>query len=290
MKPLHVLLVGVAWGGLTLPAIAQQYGDVSVTAQVDRLVSGHLALEGERIQSLENRIELLESQMQAMQVGGMAPAEQWTGSTMTYKPASRKVRGHETLTGIAAEYGMSVKELAAANNLDESAHLQKDQWLLIPCRATKTHTEPAPKKESKPVETASNGTYRVQKGDTLSSIATRHRVTLNGLMSANNLRNPDMLKVGQVLTIPSGATAVAPQPRREDVQYINGIPTTSLSYYQVEPGDTLHSIAQMFFTSIDQIIGLNQLGPDQVIRSGELLMVPTDRYYEVYGRDSQNPT
>jgi len=47
-------------------------------------------------------------------------------------------------------------------------------------------------------------TYIVQAGDTLSSIATRFQVSLEDLMRANGLDNPDYLMLGQPLIIPVG--------------------------------------------------------------------------------------
>lgn len=46
--------------------------------------------------------------------------------------------------------------------------------------------------------------YIVQAGDTLSSIATRFQVSLEDLMKANGLDNPDYLMLGQSLIIPVG--------------------------------------------------------------------------------------
>ncbi len=47
-------------------------------------------------------------------------------------------------------------------------------------------------------------TYIVQAGDTLSSIAARFQVSLEDLMKANGLDNPDYLMLGQQLVIPIG--------------------------------------------------------------------------------------
>ena len=49
-------------------------------------------------------------------------------------------------------------------------------------------------------------TYKVKSGDTLSGIAIRHDVSLVELRKVNGLRS-DMLRVGQVLTIPATVTA-----------------------------------------------------------------------------------
>jgi N-acetylmuramoyl-L-alanine amidase len=51
-------------------------------------------------------------------------------------------------------------------------------------------------------ESASGAQYVVQRGDSLSEIANRYKVTLNNIRDANGLRG-DRIKVGQVIQIPS---------------------------------------------------------------------------------------
>lgn len=44
--------------------------------------------------------------------------------------------------------------------------------------------------------------YTVQSGDTLSAIAQKFNVALQALIDANHINNPDLIQIGQVLTIP----------------------------------------------------------------------------------------
>jgi lysozyme len=54
---------------------------------------------------------------------------------------------------------------------------------------------------SQPV-TATNNSYTVQAGDTLSRIAAQFGVTVDEISEANNIENPNQIEVGQVLAIP----------------------------------------------------------------------------------------
>ena len=49
----------------------------------------------------------------------------------------------------------------------------------------------------------SSTTYTVARGDTLSKISKMHNVSMKSIISANNISNPNMLRVGQTLTIPA---------------------------------------------------------------------------------------
>jgi len=64
-----------------------------------------------------------------------------------------------------------------------------------------TADSPAP--GTAPASTPANQTYTVKKGDTLAVIAHHQHCTLSALLQANpQLPNPNLLKIGQVLTLP----------------------------------------------------------------------------------------
>jgi LysM repeat protein len=70
-----------------------------------------------------------------------------------------------------------------------------------------------------PIQSPSQGSpgqpveYTVVAGDTLSAIAARYGTTVDALMQLNGLTDPDLVNVGQVLTIEGDAQSnIAPQP------------------------------------------------------------------------------
>ncbi len=95
----------------------------------------------------------------------------------------------------------------------------------------------------------------VQWGDTLYRIAARHGTTVDVLVRANNLPNPNFVYAGQRLVIPSAS----PQP-----------PPPS-SVYVVRPGDTLYSIARRAGTTVSTILRANALVNPDFIYSGQRL-------------------
>jgi len=100
-------------------------------------------------------------------------------------------------------------------------------------------------------------TYVVEPGDTISGIATKFGLNPETVIWTNQAleRNPDLLSVGQALTI---------------------LPVDGV-YHQVGGGDTIAGIASTFKVAPETIINypLNQLDPDNlVIRPGQWLIVP----------------
>lgn len=74
-----------------------------------------------------------------------------------------------------------------------------------------------------PAESPRYITVVVQRGDTLFQIARRYGVTVDVIVRANGLRDPDALRVGQILLIPLPAGTQAPSPnQRSAVPVPNG--------------------------------------------------------------------
>lgn len=63
-----------------------------------------------------------------------------------------------------------------------------------------------------PARQAGGGTHVVAPGETLSHVAVRYGVSVSALAAANGLSDPDFVRDGTRLTIPSGGAAVATEP------------------------------------------------------------------------------
>jgi LysM repeat protein len=126
------------------------------------------------------------------------PTETPTPQVTTYV-----VRSGDTLSVIAGQFGVSVEEIMAANNLSD-AMIQVGQELLIPVEAPTPASSPEASQspEAQATQVSDTATYVVQAGDSLSEIASRFNVSLAALMEANGISNPDTLREGQELVIP----------------------------------------------------------------------------------------
>jgi LysM repeat protein len=95
---------------------------------------------------------------------------------------------------------------ANPNLVGDPPILQPGQVLALPdCTPGSSGTSATPAATLRADSTAipaEQETYRVQPGDTLMAIANRYRTSVNALMEANNLADPNILSIGQVLVIP----------------------------------------------------------------------------------------
>ncbi len=96
--------------------------------------------------------------------------------------------------------------------------------------------------------------YVVRSGDTVHQIARRYSTPADGIISANQLQNPDVLSAGQALIIPTD------ENRRT-----------------VRPGDTLYSIARRHGVSLPRLIAANpQVTDPNRIYPGQTVVIPAD--------------
>jgi membrane-bound lytic murein transglycosylase D len=133
-----------------------------------------------------------------------------------------RVRRGETLSAIAARYGMSYTELARQNDLRHPYRLRVGQVLEVPGAKAEPKIAVAARAEPQPAPTSSSSAvkrYRVRRGDTLSRIAKKHGLTEAQLMEYNRLRNANFIFEGQVLAL---------EPTAEPIETVAKVPVESV--------------------------------------------------------------
>jgi len=119
----------------------------------------------------------------------------------------------------------------------------------------------------------SAATYIVQPGDTLWRISRQFGTTVDAIVQANNIPNPNLIYVGQVLEIPGDAPAPPPAPGPTATPGPAPAPPTTQTYV-VQPGDTLSKIAARFGTTVQAIAQANNIVNVNLIFVGQVLTIP----------------
>jgi len=163
------------------------------------------------------------------------------------------VEPNETVSTIAKKYGTTARAILEANQLKEHTILKVGQQLIIPLPVADTPT-PTPTLTPSPTPFL----YTVRSGDNLSAIAKKFGTTVEALMQANGLTNASTLQVGTRLII---------------VQPPDYWATMAYETYEVQPGDTLYTIAARYKIAIAQIKEANGLTSDR-LNVGQKLRIP----------------
>jgi len=132
-----------------------------------------------------------------------------------------RVQRGDTLSKIAAEYRISLAALMSVNGMTNRSVIRVGQMVRLPtdgvtapADATLVRAEvpaaPAAAEAATPslAATSAEGVYVVRRGDSIERIATRLGVDPLALLAANDIRNRNVIQVGQQLIIPTAPGAV----------------------------------------------------------------------------------
>ena len=156
------------------------------------------------------------------------------------------VQSGDSLWGIAKKFNISVDLLKSTNNLTSNS-LRIGQLLKIPS------SEEVP-------STGDFITYIVSSGDNLYKIANNYGTTVQELMTYNNL-NTTNLSIGQQLLIP-----------KDNV-------SSDETIYVVQSGDNLYKIANLYNTTVSEILNYNNLSNSN-LSIGQQLKIPKSNNQE----------
>ena len=158
---------------------------------------------------------------------------------------SHIIKLNDTLYSLARRFNTTVAAIISANPFIRPEALQIGQRICIP---TQRVFPPCPERNY----------YRIQPGDTLYSIALAYNISLDDLIEANPLLDPNVLMVGKIICIPLAVPPVI-------------CPAGS---YTVRAGDTFYSIARRINVTVDDLREANpNVDPDRLL-IGQIICLP----------------
>ena len=159
-------------------------------------------------------------------------------STIIVKPG-------DTLSEIALRNNIKLKSLLELNRIENINELRVGQKIIIPNRSSS--------------KIRGEATYKVQKGDTLNSIAIRAGISSNKLINLNKLNRNDYIYEGQVLKLKKTSSIEI------DSDHL---------FYIVKSGDTIGELAARYKSSEMAILKENNINNPKNIYPGQKLKIP----------------
>ncbi|MGV3202554.1 LysM peptidoglycan-binding domain-containing protein [Limosilactobacillus reuteri] len=136
---------------------------------------------------------------------------------------------------------------------------------------TNKQTESAQTPETN-VTVSNTGYYTVKGGDTLSGIAGKFNTTYTQLAQLNHISNPNVIRVGQVLTLHQ-TVAQNTTTSQQESQQNKQVTTVANGTYTVKSGDTLSQIAARFNTTTSALASTNHISNPNLIEVGQQLRI-----------------
>ncbi|PEG97026.1 hydrolase [Lactobacillus sp. UMNPBX9] len=120
---------------------------------------------------------------------------------------THKVKQNETVWALSKKYGVSIQSIEKLNRINSNHLIITGQTLQIP---SKDGSQTVNKNDNK-------STYTIKSGDTLWRIAQNNHISLDELLSLNNLNASDIIYPGQVIKLTSAA-ATSTSSTQQQVQ------------------------------------------------------------------------
>ncbi|MGB6607731.1 MAG: LysM peptidoglycan-binding domain-containing protein [Atribacterota bacterium] len=190
------------------------------------------------------------------------------------------VKKGETLWSIAQECNLSIGQIIATNNLTNSELISIGQQIEIPSikdikdttPETNIITQPVIDKKNEDVnnnislsENTEPIVYTVKAGDNLWNISREYGVSVEVIVGVNNLKEKDLLSLGQKLEIPAIGGGVSKSNQKQEPTIVT---------YTVVKGDNLWSISQRYDVNMSTIISTNNLKEISRLSIGQKLKLP----------------
>ncbi|QEK36273.1 LysM peptidoglycan-binding domain-containing protein [Acinetobacter johnsonii] len=188
------------------------------------------------------------------------------------KPESYTVRANDTLTGIADEFGLSLKQLADYNGLSVTSGVRVGQKLSL--KETAQSRSKANDEKTTAQTKVATQSYTVKRGEYLKLIADRYALSNQELADLTpGLNAGSSLLVGQKINVPLNdvKSLTASSAKASSVQ---AEPQFKVESYKVQRGDTLYSIAAQSKMSLSELADLNNLSSNSGLQIGQTLKIP----------------
>lgn len=182
-----------------------------------------------------------------LNTSGTIPLPDNTNKPIAGGTATITVQRGDTLTRIALEYNTTVARLVELNNIANPNLIYAGQTLIVPSGETPSDTDGN--------STSGQTIYIVKAGDTLNQIAESFGTTARAIAVENNIRNINLIYVGQRLIIPTN---------RYDLSH---------TLYKIRWGDTLYGISRRYGVPIATIVRLNRIQNPNLIYAGQTIRI-----------------
>lgn len=252
----------IVQNGETLFSISKKYG-----IEVERLAVWN-DIKGDQRLKVGDRISLKPTSSDAIQVSQSVPQKEEKVQT---KDIYHIVKAGDTISSIAKIYSTKPEKIMEMNHLSTKSVLSIGQKLIIGKETVKetidknpTIAYNTPPDNQIPEIKSDKRVHEVQKGDTLSKIASLYKIDINNLKQWNRLDDNSVLKIGQKLFLYS------PNEEQEKVKTSIG---TQEEIYVVKQGDTLSKIARENNTSIKNIMELNGFSENSRLQIGQKILL-----------------
>lgn len=186
------------------------------------------------------------------------------------KPTKYSLKSGETISQISEKFNVTIKAICRWNKILNPRRVRAGTVLTLYIEDA-AEIKNKKKKEYEPPKNMLKQFYFVKRGDNLYSISRKLGVTVENLAIWNhkNLKNP-IIKPREKLIYYTSSKVEKPQTQKK---------STNKNYrlYTIKKDDNLYTLANLFSIDINQILSLNNLNKNSIIRPGDVVRIPINQ-------------
>jgi LysM repeat protein len=202
-----------------------------------------------------------------------SPVATTNNDSKTSNPTTHTVKPKETFFSIAKLYNLTVEQLKSANHT-QSTKVYVGQKINLVASTTLPASQTTPSATQTTSTSPSQSVHVVKKGETLFSIASLYKISVDDLQKLNKI-DGSSIKSGQTIKVAS----IANDDNKSTEASSNGklavseSPSAKSKLHTVKKGETLFSIANDGGVSVEALMKLNSMESSKVM-VGQSINVP----------------
>ena len=182
----------------------------------------------------------------------LGPSDNSSGDGNDKQTINYIVKKGDTLSEIALRYGTTVSEIARLSGISNVNLIYPGQVLKINVNSISGQNSNTGIASSQVIS------YTIKRGDTLWGISRKYGVSVQNIVSWNNIKNPNLIYAGNKLILYVNVTSIT---NSGNIRYI------------VQRGDTLSKIALRYKTTVSRLVQINGIRNPNLIYTGQILKI-----------------
>ena len=217
------------------------------------------------------------------------------------------VQSGDSVWGIANKYGISMNNLISWNNIKNN-FIYPGQRLVVkkgtsgstttnntPSKPAQNTNKPSTNKPANTNNSSGKTYYTVQSGDSVWGISNKYGISMNTLVSWNNIKN-NFIYPGQRLVVKNGSASTTNNKPAQNTTAAKPSNNTNTSntgnsgqnqYYTIQSGDSVWAVANKYKISMDQFRQWNNIKND-FIYPGQKVIVKKGSVQGVQAQNSSS--
>ncbi len=190
-------------------------------------------------------------------------------ATAATKVVKHKIKSGETLYTVAHKHKTTIEEVRKLNGIKKGEILKIGKVVKVPTNTYHPKKKKRTAKKSKTSLKYKIVKHKIKSGETLYTVAHKHKTTIEEVRKLNGIKKGEILKIGRVVKVSINTNNK--KPIKSKVLLSKNV--SKKSTYIIKSGDTLSVIAGKHKMKLSELIKMNNIRTNAPLKIGKKLIV-----------------